>query len=92
MDGENGFYGLRRSDPVVSLMDILHRFMNLETKEEEVIRKNGKKDKAVERITVAGNFFQMLKNIRAVGSDLFFPGSSTGSPSVDVGTLQVSGK
>ena len=54
--------------------------------------KNGRKDQPVERITVAGNFYQLLKNIRAVGSDLCFPGSSMGSPSVDVGMLQVSGK
>lgn len=54
--------------------------------------KDGKKDKAVERITVAGNFFQLLKNIRAVGNDLFFPGSSTGSPSVDIGEIAVAGK
>lgn len=54
--------------------------------------KDGKRDKTVQQITVAGNFYELLKNIRAVGSDLLFPASSTGSPSVDVGTLQVSGK
>lgn len=54
--------------------------------------KNGKKDQPVEQITVAGNFYQLLKNIRAVGSDLLFPGSSIGSPSVDVGEISVAGK
>ena len=54
--------------------------------------KNGKKDQPVEQITVAGNFYQLLKNIRAVGSDLLFPGSSIGSPSVDVGEIAVAGK
>ncbi|MBR1586462.1 MAG: TldD/PmbA family protein [Clostridia bacterium] len=54
--------------------------------------KNGKKDQPVEQITVAGNFYQLLKNIRAVGSDLCFPGSSVGSPSVDVGEISVAGK
>ena len=54
--------------------------------------KGGKKEKAVDRITVAGNFFQLLKNIRAVGCDLLFPGSSTGSPSVDIGEIAVAGK
>ena len=54
--------------------------------------KNGKKDAPVEQITVAGNFYQLLKNIRAVGSDLCFPGSSIGSPSVDVGEISVAGK
>ena len=54
--------------------------------------KAGKKDAPVERITVAGNFYQLLKNIRAVGNDLCFPGSSEGSPSVDVGEISVAGK
>lgn len=54
--------------------------------------KDGKKDAAVEQITVAGNFYQLLKNIRAVGSDLCFPGSAVGSPSVDVGEIAVAGK
>ena len=54
--------------------------------------KDGKVCGAVEQITVAGNFYQVLKNIRAVGSDLLFPGSSTGSPSVDAGVLNVAGK
>ncbi len=54
--------------------------------------KDGKKDQPVEQITVAGNFYQLLKNIRAVGSDLTFPGSSIGSPTVDVGEVSVAGK
>ena len=53
---------------------------------------NGKRTHAVEQITVAGNFYQLLANIREVGSDLLFPASSIGSPSVDVGTLTVAGK
>ncbi len=51
----------------------------------------GKRGHAVEQITVAGNFYEVLKSIVAVGSDLDFSGSSIGSPSVDVGTLKVSG-
>ena len=54
--------------------------------------KDGRKDQPVEQITVAGNFYQLLKNIRAVGSDLTFPGSPIGSPSVDVGEIAVAGK
>ena len=54
--------------------------------------KNGKKDRAVEQITVAGNFFTLLKNIRAVGCDLEFTGSSYGSPSVDAGEMNIAGK
>ena len=53
--------------------------------------KNGQKDAPVERITVAGNFYQLLKNVRAVGSDLCFPGDSVGSPSVDLGEIAVAG-
>ncbi len=54
---------------------------------------DGKRGHAVEQITVAGNFYEVLKSIVAVGSDLEFPGgSSIGSPSVDAGTLNVSGK
>lgn len=53
--------------------------------------KDGKKDVPVERITVAGNFYQLLKNVRAVGSDLCFPGDSVGSPSVDLGEIAVAG-
>lgn len=52
----------------------------------------GKKGRAVEQITVAGNFLKLLKNIRAVGSDLVFFGSNVGSPSVDAGEMTVAGK
>ena len=52
----------------------------------------GKRGKAVERVTVAGNFYEVLKSIRAVGSDLELPLSGVDSPSVDIGTLKVSGK
>lgn len=52
----------------------------------------GKKGRAVEQITVAGNFYTMLKNIRAIGSDLEFFGSPVGSPSVDAGEMNVAGK
>ena len=53
---------------------------------------NGKKGRAVEQITVAGNFYTMLKNIRAFANDLEFFGSPVGSPSVDVGEMNVAGK
>lgn len=52
---------------------------------------NGQRGRAVEQITVAGNFYDLLKNIRAVGNDLMFEGSNIGTPSVDVGTLKISG-
>jgi len=52
----------------------------------------GKQGAPVEQITIAGNFYQLLKDIRAVGSDLEFKGSGIGSPSVDAGTIHVAGK
>ncbi|WP_297422630.1 TldD/PmbA family protein [Clostridium sp.] len=53
---------------------------------------NGKKSFPVEQITVAGNFFILLKDIEEVGSDLKFPMSSIGCPSVVVKELSVAGK
>ncbi len=53
--------------------------------------KDGKQDKPVEQITIAGNFYEMLKAVRAVGSDLTFPQGAFGSPSVDAGKLSVAG-
>ena len=53
---------------------------------------NGKKQKPVEQITVAGNFFEVLKSMRAIGDDLRFPKGGIGSPSVDVGELSVGGQ
>ncbi len=52
---------------------------------------NGQRGRAVEQITVAGNFYEVLKNIRAVGNDLTFENSSIGTPSVDAGVLKISG-
>ena len=54
--------------------------------------KNGKKEYPVEQITVAGNFFDLLKNIKLIGNDLNFPISSVGAPSVIVEGLSVAGK
>ena len=52
----------------------------------------GKQGHPVEQITIAGNFYQLLKDIRAVGSDLEFKSGNIGSPSVDVGSIHVAGK
>ena len=54
--------------------------------------KEGKKDFPVEQITIAGNFFDVLKNIVQIGNDLKFPMSSVGSPSVKVEGLSVAGE
>lgn len=53
---------------------------------------NGKKIFPVEQITLAGNYFDLLKNIVAVGNDLKFPMSNVGSPSVIVTGLSIAGK
>ncbi|MFR5788167.1 MAG: metallopeptidase TldD-related protein [Christensenellales bacterium] len=44
--------------------------------------KGGKIVRAVEEFTVAGNFYQLLKDITDVGGDLLFETSPIGSPSV----------
>lgn len=54
--------------------------------------KDGRKIRAVEQFTVAGNFYKLLEHITAVGSDLIFEGSSIGCPSVIVSELSVAGE
>ena len=54
--------------------------------------KDGQRDQPLERITVAGNFYELLKNIRAFASDLRFPYGPMGSASADAGEMTVSGK
>ncbi len=53
---------------------------------------DGKKGRAIEQVTVAGNFFQMLKDIVAVGSDAKQSMSGFECPSVWVRSLSVAGK
>ncbi len=55
---------------------------------------NGIKTRPVELVTVAGNFFELLKAVKAVGSDLFFglPGNGcAGSPSLLIEGLMIAG-
>lgn len=52
----------------------------------------GKKSYPIEQITVAGNFFELIKNIENIGDDLIFPLSNIGSPSVIVKSLSIAGK
>jgi len=55
---------------------------------------DGKKSKPVEMITIAGNFYEVLKNITAVGSDLHFHSMGQGGmgmPSILVEGIRVSG-
>lgn len=53
--------------------------------------KDGKKSFPVEQITIAGNYFDVLRSIEEIGSDLKFPLSSIGSPSVLIKELSVAG-
>ena len=53
---------------------------------------DGKCVRAVEQITVAGNFYRLLESVTAVGSDLLFEGQPIGSPSVAVHALSVAGE
>ena len=54
---------------------------------------NGKKTTAVKSFTVAGNFYDLLKNITAVADNLELPGMANfGSPSVLVEGLAIAGK
>ena len=53
---------------------------------------DGKKSFPVEQITLAGNYFDLLKNIVEIGDDLKFPMSNVGSPSVIVTGLSIAGK
>ena len=53
---------------------------------------NGIKIYPVEQITVAGNFFTLLKNIEEIGCDLKFPMSSVGSPSIMIRELSIAGE
>lgn len=54
--------------------------------------KEGKKSFPVEQITVAGNYFDLLKDIEVIGLDLKFPMSSIGSPSIIIKELSVAGE
>lgn len=54
--------------------------------------KNGKIGQPVEQITVAGNFYEMLKNIKDIGNDIKFALNGIGSPSIFAGKLSVSGE
>ena len=58
--------------------------------------RNGVKAEAVTSFTISGNFFDMLKQVKEIGSDLQFqlPSGFTmiGAPSVWVGKLSVAGE
>ncbi len=53
---------------------------------------NGILTTPVEQITIAGNYFEMLKNIKELANDLKFATSGIGTPSVFAGKLDISGE
>ncbi len=54
--------------------------------------RSGKKAEPVKSFTIAGNFYQMLNQITALGNDLELGLSGLGSPSVLVSEIMVAGK
>lgn len=52
----------------------------------------GRPVRAVEQITVAGNFYRLLEDVTAIGNDLLFEGSPVGCPSVAVKGLSIAGE
>lgn len=54
--------------------------------------KDGKLDQPINLITVAGNFFEMLKDVNELGSDFKYSHSGVGSPSLFINELSISGK
>lgn len=54
--------------------------------------KEGKLGQAVDQITVAGNFYELLKNITEAADDLYFTSGGKGAPSVRVNEMDVAGK
>ncbi len=53
---------------------------------------NGSITRSVDQITIAGNFYEILKNIDTVCSDLKFNSSAIGSPTVVINGIEVSGE
>lgn len=51
--------------------------------------KDGKIDRPLNQITISGNFFELLKNIKDIANDIKFSFSSVGSPSIMVEGLKV---
>ena len=57
-----------------------------------LVVEDGKIGRSVKQITVAGNFFQLLKDIVETGSDFEFAHGGSASPSVWVKALSVAGE
>ena len=62
-----------------------------EMEAEGFLIENGEITRPVEQITVAGNFFKLLNEIKETADDLKFGMSGIGSPSVSVENVNISG-
>ncbi len=52
---------------------------------------NGKITTPVNQITIAGNFYDVLKNIEMIGNDIKFNSSAIGSPSLMINNINIAG-
>ncbi len=52
----------------------------------------GKITNPIEQFTVAGNFYDVLKNVKMIGSDMKFTTGAVGTPSIHIGKLSVAGE
>ena len=52
---------------------------------------NGKITTPIEQITIAGNFYNLLSDVKEIGNDLKFNSSAIGSPSLEFDSIQVAG-
>lgn len=60
-----------------------------------ILIEEGKLTESVSQITVAGNLYDMMKNLKAIGSDMKFTYNGSnyfGSPSINIGETSISGK
>lgn len=54
--------------------------------------KNGQLDRPISLFTIAGNYLDLLKNVKNLGNDLKFSFSYTGSPTLRIDDVAVSGE
>ena len=57
----------------------------------QVLIENGKITTPIEQITIAGNFYNLLSDVKEIGNDLKFNSSAIGSPSLEFDSIQVAG-
>lgn len=100
--GDNTFEGLLEeagNGIILSDLSGLHAGVNAISGDfsllcEGYLIENGKKGRPVEQITVAGNFYDVIKSIKSVGNDIINVPSGEGeffTPSVLVSSLAISG-